>query len=53
MKLKEQYKKFLDKIEYMLSRALDTEETNDVESIDLLYDILELIEEEQRKFENE
>lgn len=35
---------FLEEIEDMLSKSLDAEETSDVESIDLIYDVLHKIE---------
>lgn len=44
-----EYKVFLEKIENMLSLALDADETTSEESIDLIYDVLNLIEEEQRR----
>lgn len=44
-----EYKVFLEKIENMLSLALDADETTSEESIDLIYDALNLIEEEERK----
>ena len=43
--------KFLEKIAKMLDRALDAEETDTEESIDLLYDISELLEKEIKNFE--
>lgn len=44
-----EYKAFLEKIENMLSLALDADETTSEESIDLIYDVLNLVEEEERK----
>ena len=44
-----EYKIFLEKIENMLSLALDADETTSEESIELIYDVLNLIEEEERK----
>ena len=44
-----EYKQFLEKIENMLSLALDAEETTSEQSIDLIYDVLGLVEEEQRR----
>jgi hypothetical protein len=40
---------FLNKIENMLSLALDADETTSEESIELIYDVLNLVEEEERK----
>lgn len=48
-----EYRKFLDTIEDMLARSMDTEETTPEESIDLIYDVLGLIEEEHRRIEDE
>lgn len=45
--------KFLEKISKMLDRALDAEETNDFESIDLLYEVSELLEKEIKDFTEE
>ena len=48
-----EYRKFLDTIEDMLARSMDAEETTPEESIDLIYDVLGLIEEEHRRIEHE
>ena len=45
-------KEFLSKIEDMLSRALDPEETDAETSIDMLYEVLEMIEDKQRELNN-
>ena len=47
------YYKFLEKISKMLDRALDSEETDTNESIDLLYEISELLEKEIKDFTEE
>lgn len=47
-----EYKVFLEKIENMLSLALDADETTSEESIELIYDVLNLVEEEERKLNN-